>query len=112
MHQEHDHDDADRDQLLDQGLAQRVHGLVDDCRAIVKRDDLDGHLPAVGERDLQSRFDLGDLLLEPFDHGQRVLAVAHQDDAADRLSSFLVQSPAAELRAKTRRGWERRPIAV
>jgi hypothetical protein len=28
------------------------------------------------------------------------------------LSSFLVQSPAAELRAKTRRGWERRPIAV
>ena len=52
--------------------------LLDELRAIVGRDDLD----ALGE----ARLDLAEPLLDGLDHRQRVLAVAHDHDAAGRLA--------------------------
>ncbi len=70
-------DQADDDAFLDQFLAQRVHGAVDQLGAVVDR-----HRLHAGRK---GRLQLPELLLHPLDHARRVLPVAHHHDAAHRL---------------------------
>ncbi len=65
-------------------------GALDEVGAVVDRDDLH----ALG----QARFDLLDLRLHPVDHVERVLALAHHDDARDRLAGPVeVREAAAQV---------------
>ena len=64
----------------------------DELRSIVRRDDRD----ALGE----ARLDLAQSLLDGVDDRQRVLAVAHDDDAAGRLAlAVQLREAAADVRA-------------
>ncbi len=78
----HDH------HFFNEGVAQRVDGAQDQLRAVIGNNKLN----PFGER----IFDLGQPLFDGVDDRERVLAVAHNDDAPDRLafSIELGQSPA------------------
>ena len=58
---------------LDERLAHVVDRAADQRRAVVDRDDL--------HPGRQARLDLADALLDPIDHVDRVLSLAHHDDA-------------------------------
>ena len=75
MKQEQGADQRDNDKFLQQLAVEGIHGAFDQRRAIVGLDDLD----AVG----QAVFQFRQFLLDAFDGAQRVLAEAHDDDAAD-----------------------------
>ena len=76
--QEDQDDDRDDDHLLDELVLHGLDGLVDQLGAVVDRD----HLHAGRQAQLQ----LVDLRLDPFDHVQGVLTLAHHHDATDRVA--------------------------
>ena len=90
---EEDEDDERDDDHLDRQLVlERVDRPRDQVGAVVGRDDLD----AAGQRRLQ----LLEAGLDAPDHVERVLAVAHHDDAADGVAGAVeVGDPAPQLRA-------------
>src|ERR1700722_17722267 len=73
-----DDHEADDDSLFEQIAFQCIDRFLNESRAIVAGDDFDASR--------QSLLDLSKLFLDPFDDGERVLSVAHHDDAADGLS--------------------------
>ncbi len=74
-------------------MLERVDGAGDEVGPVVGGDDLD----AIGERGL----DLLELLLDHVDHVEGVLAVAHDDDAADVVPGAVqVRDAAADLRSQ------------
>ena len=91
---EEDQDDqADDDDFQQQFFFERVDGPLDQRRAVVGGDDLD----ALGQR----RLDLFQLLLDPLDDVQGVLAGPHDDDAAHRVAFAVeVGDAAADFRSQ------------
>ena len=85
--QKNDADERDDDALLDQLFAKRADRAFDQVAAVVSR--YDPH--AFGQR----RLDLLDLLFDSVDDVERVLAVTHNDDAADRFAVSVELSHAA-----------------
>src|SRR5207249_8920598 len=77
--EENDADERYDNALLDQLFAKCADRAFDQIAAVVSRHD--PH--AIGQR----RFDLFDLLFDSIDHVERVLAVPHDDDAADGLTT-------------------------
>ena len=70
-----------------------VDGFLDEVRAVVGRDDLHAFR--------QRRLQVLHLRLHALDHVERVLAVAHDHDAADRVAHAVeVADAAADLRAE------------
>ena len=92
VHQDQKHSQRGDNRLVRQHLGERVNRPFDQPRSFVERDD--PH--AVGQAGLK----LDDLLLDPLRHVERVLAVPHHHDAADRFAAVLFQHAAAELRAE------------
>ena len=79
--------------LLEEGVAKRVDCRADELGAVVGRDELD----AFGKAGLHGL----EACLHGVDRGERVLAVAHHDDPADRLAvSVQLGDPTAHLRAE------------
>ena len=101
VHDQHqDHDDGDQDLLLE-GRAERIEGLVDEARAVVEGHNGQLGARAVGQGLLrQTGSDAGDLGLDRVDGRQGVFAVAHGDHAADHLHSALVQQAPAVRRTE------------
>jgi hypothetical protein len=92
VEQEDEDDDADDDHLLDERVLERRDRFFDELRPVVGGDDLD----TLG----QTRLDLAEPLLDRVDHRQRVLAVAHDHDAAGRLAFAVeLREAAADVRA-------------
>ena len=83
---------GDQDDLLDQGVAKRVHGMIDEDAAVVKRNDADA--------DREARLNLIDLLLDGCDHLASVGSVADDDHSAYRFLAVLVEDAAAEFRTE------------
>ncbi len=75
VEQEHRADQRNDDEFLDQLALQRVHGPLDQRRAVIRSDYLDALR--------QAALEFGQPLLDPLDRRERVLAPAHDDDAAD-----------------------------
>ena len=71
--QEQQHDEDDGEHHLDECPAHVVDGAADQRRAVVDRDDL--------HPGRQTGSDLADALLDAIDDVDRVLALAHHDDA-------------------------------
>ena len=76
--QEDDDHQADDDCLLEQVAFEGVDRRFDQARAVVTRHDFDPRWKAFP--------DLGNFRFDPIDNVQRVLAVAHDDDAAHRFA--------------------------
>src|SRR5439155_11657542 len=85
-----DHDRHD-DRFFDERMAQRIDGFADEPRAIVGRDDLHAWRHRM--------LDFLEFRLDPVNHVERVLAKAHDDDAADHFAL------AIELRDTTPNVW-------
>ena len=91
--EEHDADQRDDDAFLDQLFAQRVDGVMDQFAAVVGRHD--SH--ALGQR----RLDFLQLLFDAVDDGERIFAVAHDDDAADDFAlAVQLRDAAPDVRAE------------
>ena len=82
MEQENDDHQRDDDRFLDERAAQRVDRFPDEPGAIVGRHDFHARR--------QRSLHVAELGLDTFDHAERVLAEAHDDDAADHFA-FAVQ---------------------
>src|ERR1700728_3720887 len=78
MKEENDDDEADDDRFFEQIAFQRVDRFLNKSRPIIPGDNFDSRR--------QSLLNLCELLLDPVDNGEGVLAIAHYDDATDRLS--------------------------
>ncbi len=91
---EEDHaNQADDDALLDELFSESVDRPQDQLGAVVDRDDPNSRRQGI----LQLR----DLLFDPVDHGQRVLAVTHDDDAARGLALAVeLRQPFAQVGAE------------
>ena len=89
MEQEHQAHQRDDQALLDQGRAQRLDRTHDEIGAIVDRLHADPLGQAAGQ--------LHDLVLDPCDHRQRVLAVARDDDPGDHIALAVEIGNAAAL---------------
>ncbi len=76
--EEEQDDERDDDHLQHQLVLQGVQGAQDEIGAVVGRDHLDARR--------QAHREVGELRLHPADDVQRVLAVPHDDDAADRVA--------------------------
>ncbi len=99
MQHEDEDDRARHHHLLKQRFLQRVDSLCDDIGPIIEGYHLHFRHAPVRERLLrQAGLQLLDLLLQPLDDLQRILAVAHHHDAADGLCAALVEGTATELR--------------
>ncbi len=97
MPQEDQDHEADDQHLEEQLVGQGVDRALDQLRAVVGGHD--AH--ALGE----GRLDLLEAFLDPADHLARVLAVAHDHDAADHVAPAVqVGDPAPDLRAQGHRG--------
>ncbi len=110
MPEEDQDDDADDDHLHQQLFLQVVDGSLDQLRAVVGGDELDPWR--------QRRPDFLQLRLDPLDDVERVLAVAHHDDAADRVARARRGrrrpggSPARARRDPSSRTWIGRAVRV
>ena len=90
--QEQQHDEDDGEHHLDERLAHVVDGAADQRRAVVDRDDL--------HPGRQARLDLADALLDAIDHVDRVLSLAHHDDARHHFAvAVQIGDAAPEIRA-------------
>jgi hypothetical protein len=90
--QEEQHDQGDGDHDLDERLADVVDGAADQRRPVVDRDNLHSGWHA--------RFNLVDALLDPIDHVNRVLSLAHDDDARHHLAGAVqIGEPPPQIRA-------------
>ena len=90
--QEQQHDEGHGEHHLDERLAHVVDGAADQRRAVVDRDDLHPWR--------QARLDLADALLHPIDHVDRVLSLAHDDDARHHFAGAVqVGHAAPQIRA-------------
>jgi hypothetical protein len=76
--EEHEDDEAHDQELLAERVDERVDGAADQVGAVVRRDDLDA-----GRERRAERVERG---LHAIDDGERVLALAHDHDAADRVA--------------------------
>ena len=96
MPEEDEDDDRDHDHLLGQLVLHRGDRAVDQLGAVVGRD----HLDARGQR----RLELLQLCLDARDDVERVLPIAHDDDAADHVAlPVQVRDAAPQLRAQGHR---------
>jgi hypothetical protein len=77
--------------LLDERVAERVDGAVDQAAAVVERLDRNAGR--------QARLDLFQLVLHALDHRLGVLAGAHDDRAADDFAAVEIERAAAEIAA-------------
>src|SRR5579863_4754018 len=91
MKEKHDDHEADDDALFKQIALQGADRFLNESRAVIARDDFDASR--------QRLLNLCELLLDPFDDGERVLSITHHDDAADGLS---VAIPLSRTLAKIR----------
>ena len=93
MPEEHEADQGDDDALLDELFAQRGDGSLDELGAIIGGDDFDTFR--------QGAFDFLQFPFDSIDDTQRILPVAHDNDAADDLA-FAVEfgDAAAEVGAE------------
>ena len=97
VQEEEDDHGGDDDHLLDEGVAERRDRPLDQARAVVDRHDLDPGR--------EGRTELLDLLLHAADDVQRVLAIAHHDDAGHGLSvAVQIGGAAADLGAHAHAG--------
>jgi hypothetical protein len=115
MQEKDDDDDARDERLLGERLAERVHRFVDNIRAVVEGNDLYGLGTSARNIDPQPGFDFGDLGLHALDDPERILAVAHRHDAANRLAAAFVEDSTAKVGAKLDRGdvlYEQRRAAL
>jgi len=98
--QDHQNNDDDRHQnLLTNGVLERSERFRNQPGAVIERFDRYLADSTIIEGLLgEARRDLGNLFLYPFDHRQRVLAVARYHDTTHSLGSRLVQGTAAESR--------------
>ena len=83
---------GDQDNLFNQRMAQRVHGMIDEDAAVVEGDNLYSRG--------KTRLDLGDLLFDFADDLAGIGAVTDDDDTTNRFFAILIQNAAPELGAK------------
>ena len=82
----------DGEHHLDERLAHVVDRAADQRRAVVDRDDL--------HPGRQARLDLADALLDPIDHVDRVLSLAHHDDPRHHFAGAVqIRDAAPQIRA-------------
>ena len=91
VEQKEDVHQGDEDDLLRQGLLERIDGTLDQVAAVVEGDDADTLR--------QPRGQAGQPCLDVLDDAVGVLAIAHDHDAADHLAPIHIQGAAAEIPA-------------
>ena len=96
MKQEDDDHETDHDRLFQEVPLQRFDGCLNQAGPIIA-----GHNFHAWR---QRKLDLRQLLFDPVDHGQRVHAVTHDDDAAYRFSLAVpLRHTFADVRAEPHR---------